>query len=170
MAIDVLRDLVAHGEEMDIDDGALTDTDCAAHGLVNNGGIPMLRQKQDPPTELEIETGSAADNLHHDDDGLSILYGLLGAGDLCTGIRATAHGKDGRTHCGGSAADHIHFLSELAEDDGADLRVYCRLELRHTGGPLGRGSSPIRTQIAAPHLFAHRLDVDLGMDEELLDA
>jgi len=170
MAIDVLRDLIANGEEMDIDDGALTDADCAAHGLVDDSGIPMLRQKQNPPTELEIETGSAADNLHDDDDGLAVLYGLLGSGHLCAGIRAAPHRKDFGAHCRRGAADHIHLLAELAEDDGADLGLHSDLELRHTGGPLGRRSRPIRTQIATSHLFAHSLDVDLGMNEELLDA
>lgn len=171
MAIDVIRDLIANGEEMDIDDGALTDADCAPHGLVDDGGIPMLAEKQDPPTELEIETGPAADNLHDDDDGLAILHRLLGSCDLCTGICSAAHRKDVGTHCGGGAADHIHLLAELTEDDGTDLGVHGGLELRHTGGPLGgrRGWSPVRAQIAAAHLFAHSLDIDLGMNEKLLD-
>ena len=50
--IDVVRNLIDNREEVHLHSCALTDTDRTTTRLVNNGRIPVLRQKEDAITEL----------------------------------------------------------------------------------------------------------------------
>jgi hypothetical protein len=68
--INVVGNGIIDDEEMDGNGDPLTNTDGAAHSLMDDSGIPVLRKKEDASTELEIDTGSASDDLDNDDDAL----------------------------------------------------------------------------------------------------
>jgi hypothetical protein len=50
--INVRGNGIINGEEMDGNGLGLTDADSATTSLVNNGGIPVLREEEDPSAEL----------------------------------------------------------------------------------------------------------------------
>ena len=50
--IKIESDGIIDGEEMYVDGGGLTDTDSATTCLMNDGGIPVLREEENTTTEL----------------------------------------------------------------------------------------------------------------------
>jgi len=145
----------------------LTNTDGAAHSLMDDSGIPVLRQKEDASTELEIDTGSASDNLDDDDNALGRRRPCFcDGGSHSLGSHATTDRPHFASHVDSGGSDAIHFGTEVAEDDSGLLGGG---EFLDDGGELGSGSGPVRPVIGALELGPHAVDIDLGMDQKLLD-
>jgi hypothetical protein len=51
-AIDILHNIIDDSKEMDIDDSPLANTDRTTDRLMDNSGIPVLRQKEYASAEL----------------------------------------------------------------------------------------------------------------------
>ena len=66
--INVIHDAVHDAKEMDIHDSGLSDANSATDGLVNDGGIPVLGEKENTATELQIQSGSSRHDLYDDDE------------------------------------------------------------------------------------------------------
>jgi hypothetical protein len=145
----------------------LTNTDGAPHSLMDDSGIPVLREKEDTSTELEIDTGSAGDNLDDDDNALGRRRPCFcDGGSHSLGSHTSTDRPHFASHVDSGGSDAIHFGTEVAEDDS---RLLGGGEFLDDGGELGRGSGPVRPGIGALELGPHAVDIDLGMDQKLLD-
>jgi hypothetical protein len=51
-SIDILHHIIDDSKEMDIDHGPLANTDRTPNRLMDNSGIPVLRQKEHASAEL----------------------------------------------------------------------------------------------------------------------
>jgi hypothetical protein len=132
-----------------------------------NSGIPVLRQKEDASTELEIDTGSAGDNLDDDDNALGRRRPCFcDSGPDSIGSHTTTDRPHFAPHVNSGGSDAVHFGTEVAEDD---CGLFGGGELLDNGGELGRGTGPVWPRIGPLELGPHAINIDLGMDQKLLD-
>ena len=116
-SINIDSDGIINREEMNRNGRGLSNTNGATTSLMNNSGIPMLGEKENPRTELKIETSSTGNNLNNKEGAKRRRASKRDRLRNLRGRNATTNEEEIPTERGSLRSNEIHFSIKLTEDN-----------------------------------------------------